>query len=281
MKHTKSLLVLCVTCLMGYMLVSCAQVSNSTTVMLSFDAQTLARDIIVHNDPTNPDPNAESIQYLVVSLRGNNYSSGKVASIAFEDLIDGASVPVSFNDVPFGETVYAVANLYNFEGEWNCTGKSNPVTIDSEDKTISLEINSIDVDFYQVGRVKSVSSFQSYDGNTQWGSSTPEITLYFFDTNLYCMKSDENEISWGTWEESLDVLTDNDCMLHLTEYSCMEVSGLDASYNIIYSDTKLIAPPRTQTVHYTNTEGRVTLSFKSSNSVIYRTKDDATLYIPS
>ncbi|HAO31093.1 MAG TPA: hypothetical protein DCQ43_07105, partial [Treponema sp.] len=96
--------------LMALTLVSCAQVSNSTTVMLSFDASSLARDVTISYDPQNP--NGELVSYLVVSLFGDGYSDGVVKEITSEEIYSGASIPILIDYVPYGLTLCATANLY-------------------------------------------------------------------------------------------------------------------------------------------------------------------------
>ena len=210
--------------LMALTLVSCAQVSNSTTVMLSFDASSLARDVTISYDPQNP--NGELVSYLVVSLFGDGYSDGVVKEITIEEIYSGASIPILIDYVPYGLTLCATANLYNCEGDWNSYAISDPVTITQDGQSIELTMQPAEFE-EDLGTYKKIYSCQIWVNGRIFGvdETSCMVDIYFYANRTYKIETTTYEyFSFGIWDGDLSALgimnaEKADCMLHLTELS--------------------------------------------------------------
>ena len=279
--------------LMALTLVSCAQVSNSTTVMLSFDASSLARDVTISYDPQNP--NGELVSYLVVSLFGDGYSDGVVKEITSEEIYSGASIPILIDYVPYGLKLCATANLYNCEGEWNSYAISDPVTITQDGQSIELTMQSV-IWGDAVGTHKKISDCQIWVNGQWFGNETSSCTaeIYFYADRTYRIYETTTSykyFSFGIWDGDLSALgspyaVEADCMLHLTElkYNIPSLGYPDPDgvpnqmYSIDFGNARLITKPKTQAIHYTyrvGTDGSGTwqanLTYESASGLTVKT----------
>ena len=255
--------------LMALTLVSCAQVSNSTTVMLSFDASSLARDVTINYDPQNP--NGELISYLVVSLFGDGYSDGVVKEITSEEIYSGASIPILIDYVPYGLTLCATANLYTCQGEWTSNAISAPVTITQDGQSIELTMQPAEFE-EDLGTYKKIYDCQIWVNGERFGdeNSSCPAQIYFYADHTYRIfepTTGNAYFSFGIWDEDLSALgssrlgseAEADCMLHLTELSYNipilrypDPDGIpNQLYSVTFGNTRLITKPKTQAIHYT------------------------------
>ena len=254
--------------LMALTFVSCAQVSNSTTVMLSFDASSLARDVTINYDPQNP--NGELVLYLVVSLFGDGYSDGVVKEITSEEIYSGASIPILLDYVPYGLKLCATANLYNCEGEWNSYAISDPVTITQDGQSIELTMQNPEFEEAS-GTYKKIYDCQIWVNGERFGdeNSSCPAQIYFYADRTYRIHetTSDKDFSFGIWDGDLSALgssrlgseAEADCMLHLTELSYKipslrypDPDGIpNQLYSVTFGNTRLITKPKTQAIHYT------------------------------
>jgi hypothetical protein len=273
--------------LMALTLVSCAQVSNSTTVMLSFDASSLARDVTTPISYGN-DPLAEPFR-LVVGLRSDSYNDYKILTISNE-LLDANQFqfPVSFENVPTDISFYIEANLYNInmtscDEMWMFTGKSENTLLSDTNQMVEVILQN--VDFTSERYTQYMNCAIAVNDNIIMRN----YILVFFPNHLYCITPPAGQtiggvplgyVSCGKWDENKNFDADlrQSGSLPMTEYCCFIPSPVEESWE----NKKIVTLPKTNAIQLnvtSNDNGAfASFEFKSAGGFSLKNAGGSTIY---